>query len=204
MNFDAMITFMSGRGRPRTFDTDRAIENAMRVFWRNGYEATTLDDLTDAMKVSRPSLYAAFGSKDALFLKVVERYREYAASYLNDALEKTTAREVFETLIDGAVNLQTDPLNPSGCLYVQGALVSSEANAPIRSELARRRKDAENAIRKRFTKAVDEGDLPAATDSADLARFTAVMLHGLAVQAAGGDSREKLKRAAKFAFDVFP
>ena len=176
----------------------------MHVFWGKGYEGTTLDDLTSAMGISRPSLYAAFGNKETLFRRVLDRYRESPASYLAASLEKPTAREVFEALLNGAINLQTDPLNPRGCLLVQGALASSEPNEVIRQELASRRVQGEEAIRERFKRAHREGDLPAAIDAGDLARFAATMLHGLAVQAASGDSREELLRVAKFAIDGFP
>jgi len=192
------------KGRPRQFNTESTLDLAMRVFWKKGYEGTTLDDLTAAMGISRPSLYAAFGNKESLFLKVLDRYRESPASYLQRALEKPTARQVFEDLLNGAINLQTDPLNPRGCLFVQGALAASELNEPMRQELALRRTSGERAVRERFQRAVDEGDLPPDADAADLARFAATMLHGMAVQAAGGDTREELLRVAKIAISTFP
>jgi AcrR family transcriptional regulator len=192
------------KGRPRKFDPELAIGQAMHVFWKKGYDGTTLDDLTEATGVSRPSLYAAFGNKEALFLKVLDRYRESPASYLKSALEMPTARQVFEELLNGAINLQTDPINPLGCLFVHGALTSNELNEPMQRELASRRASGERAIRERFQKAADEGDLPSGSDPADLARYAATMLHGMAVQAIGGDTRVQLLRVAKLDLIAFP
>lgn len=192
------------KGRPRTFDINRAIDQAMMVFWRKGFEGATLDDLTEAMGISRPSLYAAFGNKEALFLKSLDRYRESSASYLQRALQKPVAREVFEDLLNGAINLQSDPLNPGGCLFVQGALAVGANAESMRAELASRRSVGEDAIRRRYKRAIREGDLSPDTNAADLARFTATLLHGMAVQAAGGDTRKQLLAVARMAFAAFP
>jgi len=192
------------KGRPRKFDSIDALDKAMHVFWAKGFEGATLDDLTSAMGISRPSLYAAFESKERLFLNVLDRYRETSASYLSDALKKPTAREVFGDLLTGAINLQSDPINPKGCLLVQGALAVGSVAERMRQELASRRSEGEKSIRIRFEKAIAEGDLLPESDAADLARFAATMLHGMAVQASGGDSREELMRVAKFALDAFP
>src|SRR2546425_106227 len=113
-------------GRPRAFDTDRALDRALRVFWQKGYEGTSLSDLTRAMDINRPSLYAAFGNKAALFRKVLDRYAEGPASYVREALNEPTARAVVERLLRGAARLQTDPRNPRGCLIVQGELSCSK------------------------------------------------------------------------------
>src|ERR1700738_1733525 len=114
-------------GRPRGFDIDRALDLAMQVFWEKGYEGTSLPDLTSAMGINRPSLYAAFGNKEALFRKVLDRYIEGPAGYVRQALGEQTARAVVERLLSGAIDLLTDPRNPGGCLLVQGALACGEA-----------------------------------------------------------------------------
>src|SRR5438046_2265573 len=127
------------RGRPRTFDVDKALDRALRVFWRKGYEGTSLLDLTRAMRINRPSLYAAFGNKEALFRKVIERYVEGPAAYVREALNEPTARAVAERLLSGAIDLLTDPRNPRGCLMVQGALACGEAADSVRRELVAHR-----------------------------------------------------------------
>src|SRR3984957_21202199 len=104
--------------RQRGFDADRALDRALAIFWRNGYEGASLPALTKAMGINRPSLYAAFGNKEALFRKAVERYERGPASYAHKALEKPTAREVVEALLQGVVALLTKPRNPGGCLMV--------------------------------------------------------------------------------------
>src|SRR6202166_2783726 len=148
-------------GRPRSFDIDRALDRALVVFWRKGYEGTSLSDLTKAVGVNRPSLYAAFGDKEALFRKALDRYAKGPAAYLREALNQPTARAVAQALLLGAADLLTDPQHPSGCLMVQGALVCGEASDGIRQELVTQRLAGEAAIRRRFKRAKTEGDLPA-------------------------------------------
>src|SRR5262245_62821062 len=108
------------KGRPREFDVAEALERAMQVFWRQGYEGATLPDLTQAMGINRPSLYAAFGSKEELFRKALDRYVEGPAAYMREALNEPTARAVAERLLGGSIDLVTDRRNPRGCLIVQG------------------------------------------------------------------------------------
>src|SRR5271170_6573535 len=103
-------------GRPREFDTDAALEKAMRLFWAKGYEGTSVADLTGEMRISRPSLYAAFGDKQSLFRAALERYATGPAGYVAAALRRPTAREVAEQLLRGAADLQTSARNPGGCL----------------------------------------------------------------------------------------
>jgi AcrR family transcriptional regulator len=184
------------KGRPRKFDPEQAIGQAMHVFWKKGYERTTLDDLTEATGVSRPSLYAAFGNKESLFLKVLDRYRSDPASYVNRALAKPTAREVFSSLLYGVIDLITDPDNPGGCLFVCGALVSSE--------LASRRIEGEEEILERFQRAVAEGELQPEVDPNTLAKLAATLLWGLSVQGINGSTKKELRQVAKLALDAFP
>jgi len=191
-------------GRPRAFDADRALDCALRVFWRNGYEGASLPALTKAMGINRPSLYAAFGNKEALFRKAVERYQRGPASYAHKALKMPTAREVVEALLEGAVALLTKPQNPGGCLMVQGALACGETADGIRRQLASLRAAGVVAIRRRFQRAIDEGDLPASADASGLARFVATVMHGLAVQAASGASRKELLRVKDMVLRTWP
>ena len=198
-------TKSSGRlGRPRSFDIDRALDRALQVFWRKGYEGTSLADLTKAVGVNRPSLYAAFGDKEALFRKAFERYLNGPAAYTREALKEPTARAVIARLLRGAADLNTAPRNPGGCLMVQGALACGAAGDSIRQELAAYRAAGEAALRRRFERAKSEGDLPATANPADLARYVATIVYGMAVQAAGGASRDKLQHVIEMALQSLP
>jgi len=192
------------KGRPREFDVEKVLDRALKVFWRKGYEGASLSQLTKAMGINRPSLYAAFGNKEALFRKALDRYAEGPAAYVREALDQPTARAVAERLLGGTIDVLTDPRNPRGCLMVQGALACAEAAESVRRELAARRAASEAAVRRRFERARAEGDLPADSDPADLARYVVTVLRGMAVQAAGGAGREELRRVAEMALRAWP
>jgi AcrR family transcriptional regulator len=191
-------------GRPRSFDIDRALDRALQVFWRKGYEGTSLSDLTKAVGVNRPSLYAAFGEKEALFRKALDRYLNGPAAYVREALKEPTARAVVERLLRSAADLNAAPGNPGGCLMVQGALACGEEADSMRRELAACRAAGEAALRRRLERAKSDDDLPADTDPADLARYVATILYGIAVQAAGGASRSKLQRVVEMTLRTLP
>ena len=144
------------KGRPRTFDVDQALDCALKVFWRKGYEGTSLHDLTEAMGINRPSLYAAFGNKEELFRKALDRYAAGPAAHMREALEEPTARAVVERLLRKTADVLTDPCHPPGCLAVQGALSCGEAAESIRQELNSRRSASEAALRERFERAKSE------------------------------------------------
>jgi len=192
------------KGRPRAFDTDVALQQALDLFWRQGYEGTSLSDLTAAMGINRPSLYAAFGNKEQLFRKALERYLSGPAACFDDALREPTARAVAERLLQGVVCQLGDPKNPGGCLVVQAALSSGIEADPIRQVLAAHRNDARHALRRRFQRAIAAGDLPAGTKAADLAAYLMAVVHGLAVQAASGLSRKELRAIADLALRTWP
>src|SRR4051794_34343050 len=153
-------------GRVRQFDADEALDRALKVFWARGYEAATLPELTRAMGINRPSLYAAFGNKEQLFRKALDRYGAGPVAFVAEALKEPTARGVAEGLFRGVVRLLGDPSKPRGCMVVHGALACGEEAEPIRSELAGRREAAVVAISERFQRALREGDLPEGTDCA--------------------------------------
>lgn len=183
-------------GRPREFDIDEALERAMQVFWARGYEGATLSDLTGAMGITKPSMYAAFGNKEQLFRRALERYIEGPASYATRALEEPTARGVAEALLRGAVRTTTLPEGPPGCLTVQGALAPSDAGRPAHDLLVGWRNDAGLRLEERFQRAVDEGDLPRDADPGRLARYVMTVAFGIAVQAAGGLGHDELQEIA--------
>lgn len=192
------------RGRPREFDVEHAIEKAMRLFWKKGYHGTTIPDLTEELDINRPSLYAAFGDKEGLFKLTLDRYRHDPASYVNVALAKPSAREVFESLMYGLVDLLTDKKNPGGCLFVCGAMTGGDASASILNEMRKRRLEGEEDIRKRFEQAVADGDLPRDADAAVLAKFAATQMWGLSVQSTNGSSKKELLATAEIAIKAFP
>jgi AcrR family transcriptional regulator len=191
-------------GRPREFDTDVALEQAMRVFWKQGYEGASLSDLTGAMGITRTSMYAAFGSKAELFHRAVERYAAGPGSYAAAAREKATAREVATTFLHGAAETTTRPGLPSGCLSVQGALAVSPGDDAIRASLADWREAEIVLLRDRLARAQDEEDLPTSADPSVLARFLMTVSNGIAVQAAGGAGREDLRQVADTALRAWP
>lgn len=195
---------MAVRGRPREFDVDVALERAGYVFWRQGYEATTLDDLTTAMSISRPSLYAAFGNKEATFRLAVERYALVEMAYVDEALAKPTAREVATHYLRSNVEAITMDGRPPGCLSIQGGLAGHPQDQQIVDFLTATRNAAEARFTQRFQEAIDAGDLPESEDPADLARYLAAVTAGLAVQASSGASRSNLAAVAERALSAFP
>ena len=191
-------------GRPREFDVDKALDAAMHVFWQKGYEGTSLTDLTDAMGINRPSLYAAFGNKEELFRKAFTRYIAGPAAVVGRALEEPKARRVVEKMLEGSIALLTCPENPGGCLLVQSALSCGDSAEPVRQELVTLRREGELALRERLTRAKADGDLPGDADPADLARYIVTVIHGMSVQAAGGARRPELERVAALALKAWP
>jgi AcrR family transcriptional regulator len=156
------------------------------------------------MRINRPSLYAAFGNKAQLFRKVLDRYQAGPMSFLAEALRKPTARAVVEAIFSGFITMQRDHNKPRGCLIVSGALACGKEAETVRREVAQLRQGIVAALRKRFERAVEDGDLPAGTACPTLARYTATVLNGLAVQAASGTSETDLRRVAALAMQAWP
>jgi AcrR family transcriptional regulator len=191
-------------GRPREFDVDTALARALEVFWRQGYEGASLGDLTAAMGINRPSLYAAFGNKESLFRKALQRYTDEHMAFIAGALNEPTARGAVEALLRGYAASVSDPNTPPGCLTVQGALAGGPDTEPIRAELTSRRLAGEAALRARLVRARDDGDLPGDADPAELARYVNTVAQGIAVQAAGGATRSQLNRVVDIALRAWP
>ena len=191
-------------GRPRGFDADAALERAMVVFWEQGYEGASLTELTGAMGITKTSMYAAFGNKEDLFRKALERYEEGPAAYVARALRQPTAREVATAFLAGSVGATTRPGCPSGCLGVQGSLAAGEAGRTARDTLADWRDKGRMHLSDRFRRAVDEGDLPPDADPGLLARYLMTVANGIAVQAAGGAGSDELQQVAEIALRNWP
>ena len=189
-------------GRPRAFDGEKALKRAMRVFWRKGYLGTSLSDLTEAMRINRPSLYAAFGNKKSLFRKALAHYAKGPSSYLSEALQEPAARAVVERLLRGVVDLLTDPRTPTTCLWVHGALSCGDDS--LREEFAAQRAAGLAELRTRFKRAVADGDLPPDSDADTLAHYVQTVNFGLTVQASTGATRKELLRIVEIALKTWP
>jgi AcrR family transcriptional regulator len=189
-------------GRPRAFDPDAALDRAMHVFWAKGYEGASLSNLTRAMQINRPSLYAAFGNKERLFRKVLDRYMDGPVAFFGKALAAPKARDAVEQIFRGTARMAENPSVPAGCLLVQGALACG--NEAARKEVAARRTAAELALRRRLQRAKREGDLPKSADPAELAHYVMTVVRGMAVQLAGGANRDQLRRVAQIALRAWP
>jgi AcrR family transcriptional regulator len=189
-------------GRPRAFDADVALERAMHVFWAKGYEGASLANLTRAMRINRPSLYAAFGNKEQLFRKTLDRYMDGPVAYFGKALAAAKARDVVEKIFLGTARMADDPRIPAGCLMVQGALACGDAS--VQKEVAARRAAVEVVLCRRFQRAKREGDLPKNSDPTELAGYVMTVVRGMAVQSAGGGSSDQLRRVAHIALRAWP
>jgi AcrR family transcriptional regulator len=189
-------------GRPRGFDIEKALDCAMHMFWGKGYVATTVSDLTAAMGINRPSFYAAFGSKESLFRVALDRYFAGPSHYLEEALLEPTARETVEHLLHGVVNMLTNPRTPSTCMWVHGAL--SCGDDPLQAEFDAQRAAGHADLRRRFQRAVIEGDLPKGTDADAAARFIQTINFGLTVQASTGATRKHLLRVVEDLLRAWP
>jgi AcrR family transcriptional regulator len=191
-------------GRQREFDVDQALDAALCVFWRKGYEGASYTDLTQATGVERPALYSAFGNKEALFRRALERYYAHYLDYIPVALSQPTSREVAACILRGAAELTTRYPDRTGCLGIHGALAGSDEAEPIRRALIEARADGEASLRARFERARQEGDLPESADCAALAAFVMALLHGMAVQAKAGFSRGTLEAVVDQALSTWP
>jgi AcrR family transcriptional regulator len=181
-----------------------ALAAALKVFWSKGYEGASLTDLTEAMGVTRPSLYAAFGNKEALFRKALDLYEREKLAWLNTALDASTAREVVERMWRGALDVQTGAGNPGGCLSVIGSLACGAEAEAVRAEVIARRASSEAALLERFARAKAEGDLPADVDPEGLVRYVLAVIQGMAVQAGSGVPRACLERLVATALRLWP
>lgn len=192
------------KGRPRAFDREAALKTALRLFWRHGFEGTSIALLSNEIGVNPPSLYAAFGNKEKLFLEAVEYYGQNNGGFYHEAMALKTAREVARYILEHEVKLVTQPDWPDGCLMVQGALVTSPESESIRKLISDMRRQAEGWMSERFAQAKLDGDLPAEADPAALACYIMAVNSGIAVQAKSGVPRDMLMDLVDIAMSAWP
>jgi AcrR family transcriptional regulator len=190
-------------GRPRSFDADKAVDIAMNVFWRKGYAGTSMADLTDAMGIAAPSLYAAFGNKESLFRRAMDRYAEGPAGFMVVSMEQPTAQDVVTHMLRAAAASHTDPHYPGGCFMVQSESSCGDS-VGLRREIIKQRNGGEAMLHKRLKRAQSDGDLPADADTKALARYFVTVMYGMAVQAANGAGRKDLDEVVSFALGQWP
>lgn len=192
------------RGRPCAFNKEEALGKALELFWRNGYEGTSLSDLTKVMGINKPSLYSAFGNKEQLFLQAIDLYEERPDAFFYPAMEQKTAYLAVQAILHGAADRMANADHPQGCVIVQGALSCSEASATVKDALVKRRLDGQQALQKRFEQAQQDGDLPQHIDAANLASYIGTVLQGMCVQANNGASTAELYAVADMVLENFP
>jgi AcrR family transcriptional regulator len=193
------------RGRPRSFDREAALERAMEVFWTRGFESATLHDLTAAMGINPPSLYAAFGDKEKLYLEALGRYQALRRAVIVRMLEDApTAREAIEAVLrDSALEL-CKPGHPRGCMIAMSMSTCTTASAEMQATIAERRAVARRYVKDRFDRGVREGDVPPGTDTGALADFYNAVFTGMSMQAREGASRKSLLATVVAAMRAFP
>ena len=192
------------KGRPREFDVDEALAAALRVFWSKGYDGASLTDLTEAMGVTRPSLYAAFGNKEALFRKALDLYEREKLAYVGEALKAPTSRQVVERLLRGALDMSTSGSEPRGCMRVIGSVSCSPEAESIRADLMERRRSSQRALCDRMQRAKDEGDLPDGTDVDGLCAYVGAILQGMSIQAGSGATKAQLEALVETSLAIWP
>ncbi|WP_300975476.1 TetR/AcrR family transcriptional regulator [Sphingomonas sp. LHG3406-1] len=192
------------KGRPREFDVDDALAAALRVFWSKGYEGASLTDLTEAMGITRPSLYAAFGNKEALFRKALDLYEREKLAYVGEALAAPTSRQVAERMLTGALEMQTSECEPRGCLRVISTMSCGAEAESVRADLIARRASSQQALIDRMKRAKEEGDLPPHTDVEGITNYLLAILQGMSVQAGSGASKAQLEEVVRTSLAMWP
>lgn len=192
-------------GRPLSFDRDVALQRALELFWRQGYDTTSLAELTKAMRVTPPSLYAAFGSKEQLFLEAKERYDTAAERIIAPLLDGTSsARAAIEGFLVAAARAYTDPTSPPGCFVLGAASNCAPGSARVAGALRDRRIETEARLARRIARGRRAGEIPHTVDATALAAFFYTVVRGMSAQARDGASRRKLLAVAAAAMSAWP
>ncbi|MEM5399039.1 TetR/AcrR family transcriptional regulator [Paraburkholderia unamae] len=186
------------RGRPRAYDPHEALARARDTFWRKGYAGTSLDDLSEATGMNRPSLYGAFGDKHALYLQTMERYVEAGRTAMDSALDSAVPlREALMRVFDGALGWYLPAHDAArGCLLIGTAAVEAVNDEAVRERLAAGLRTFDKAFERRLRAALAQGELPPDASAPMLARLASALLHSMALRARAGDSRASLRAMA--------
>jgi len=192
------------KGRPREFCVEAALAAALRVFWSKGYEGASMTELTEAMGITKPSLYAAFGNKEQLFHKALDLYESEKLAYTREALSEPTARKVVEAFMRGVIQMQMSSCDPKGCMSLIASLACSSEAESIKAEVIGRRRSSHAALVERFEQAQAEGDIPPHVDVLALTTYLYAIVQGMAVQAGSGATCEELKRVVDTSLVLWP
>ncbi|UXS03887.1 TetR/AcrR family transcriptional regulator [Agrobacterium tumefaciens] len=193
------------RGRPRLLDRQAGLDVAARLFWERGYEGTSISDLTQAMGITPPSLYATFGSKEELFGMALNHAIQQANEGRMKRLEADTpAFEALKAHLYDIADGDTQPDKPRGCIVSTAVLQHSDENASVARMTASLREVSMQALKARFDRAVRDGELPVHTDTDTLARFYGAVIQGMSAQACDGACRERLKALVDIALTAWP
>lgn len=192
----------AARGRPREFDAGEALASALQVFRAKGYEGASLTELTNAMGISRPSLYAAFGNKESLFRQALDLYEQEKLDYVPKALEEPTARSVAKRMLEGTIqNVMSDC---SGCMGVNASISGNAGNRAIQQDMHTRIESFRAAMTKRLQRAIDEGEFTIPVSAEATTLFLMAVLQGISVQAGAGAEREDLEVVSATVLAVWP
>jgi len=192
------------KGRPREFCVDQALAEALHVFWAKGYDGASMTDLTEAMGITKPSLYAAFGNKEALFHKALDLYEQEKLEYGRAALEQPTARKVAEYYLRNAIDVHGGTSDPKGCMGLISSLACSPEAESIKADVVRRRASSQRLLVERFERAKAEGDIPAHVDAEGLTSVLYALLQGITVQAGAGATHAELERLVDTSMTLWP
>lgn len=192
------------RGRPSAFDYEDTLEKALRVFWMRGYEGASMAELSEAMGINRPSIYAAYGNKEELFSKALSRYMAGPVAYVAEAMQQPTAKQVAEKFLTKSAELLCNEHNPRGCMIAIGSLFSGEGSEQVQHELVAYRQGYENLLSKRFDLAKSQNDLSQNVNTATLAKYIATIHQGMSVQSTNGATKEELLAVVQLALNNWP
>jgi len=190
-------------GRPREFDREQALLQARDLFWRRGFEGTSMSDLVAELGIASARIYKAFGSKELLFRETIAHYEANEGGFAERAFEEqASVREAIKQMLLDAVALYSHGEFPQGCMVVSSAVSVSEDNQGVMRWLMEHRQQRTQGIIDRLQAAIQAGELPANTDAESLGDYFAAFLHGLSVQARDGVSRARLEKAVKLALTM--